>query len=287
MNKKKISLIIMLVLLFIGFSVLLYPSISTYWNSKTQSTVISNYEQFIQSFSQEDYDKFYADAVKYNSDLSELEFPLKEYPKIDGYNEAINLDGTGVMGYITISSIGIELPIYHGTSEDVLVFAAGHMKGTSLPVGGASTHSVLSAHRGLPNAKLFTDLDKLQKGDVFTITVLNRVLTYEIDSILTVKPENISDIMIEKGEDHCTLVTCTPYGVNTHRLLVRGTRVDTLSKKKTYIGAEAYRIDEMIVTPIVALPMLFIFILFVVFQPVKTEYFNEGDVFDGKKKESS
>ena len=136
--------------------------------------------------------------------------------------------------------------------------------------------------------KYFYNLpDILQKGDVFTITILNRVLTYEIDSILTVKPENISDIMIEKGEDHCTLVTCTPYGVNTHRLLVRGTRVDTLSKKKTYIGAEAYRIDEMIVTPIVALPMLFIFILFVVFQPVKTEYFNEGDVFDGKKKESS
>ena len=287
MSKKKISLIVMLVLLFIGFSVLLYPSISTYWNSKHQSVVISNYEQFLQNFSEEEYNRMFEDAFEYNSRLNNLEYPLREYYMVDGYEDILNVDGNGVFGYLTIPSIGVELPLYHGTSDNVLAFAAGHMEGTSLPVGGASTHSVLSAHRGLPNAKLFTDLDKLQKGDFFTITILNRVLTYEIDSILTVKPENISDIMIEKGEDYCTLVTCTPYGVNTHRLLVRGTRVDTLSKKKTYIGAEAYRIDEMVVTPIVALPMLLIFILFVVFQPVKTEYFNEGDVFDGKKKESS
>ncbi|MBE7058116.1 MAG: class C sortase [Ruminococcaceae bacterium] len=287
MKKRKITLIIMLVLLFIGLSVLLYPSISTYWNSKTQSQAVHSYENFLKYFSDEDAQKALAAAEEYNAKLRELNFPLRDFRQVEGYNEALNLSGSGMMGYITIDTIGVEIPIYHGTSDSVLAFAAGHIEGTSLPVGGVSTHSALSAHRGLPSAKLFTDLDRIQKGDVFSIKILNKTILYEVDQILTVKPQNTNDLAIVEGKDYCTLVTCTPYGINSHRLLVRGVRTDTVSTRRMYIGSEAYQIDELVVTPIVALPILFVLIMIVVFQPVKTEYFNEGDVFDGIEKKSS
>ena len=287
MKKRKITLIIMLVLLFIGLSVLLYPSISQYWNSKTQSQAVHSYENFLKYFSDEDIEKALAAAEEYNAKLAELKFPLRDFRQVEGYNEALNLSGSGMMGYITIDTIGVEIPIYHGTSDSVLAFAAGHIEGTSLPIGGVSTHSALSAHRGLPNAKLFTDLDRIQKGDVFVIKIMNKNYMYEVDQILTVKPQNMNDLAIVEGKDYCTLVTCTPYGINSHRLLVRGVRTDTISTRRMYIGSEAYQIDELIVTPIVALPILFVLIMIVVFQPVKTEYFNEGDVFDGNEKRSS
>ena len=161
--------------------------------------------------------------------------------------------------------------------ETVLSKAAGHVEGTSLPIGGASTHSVISAHRGLPNAKMFTDLDKLQLGDTFKITVYDKVMMYEVDSILVVTPENAANVVVVDGEDFCTLLTCTPYGINSHRLLVRGKRVDALTPKTTYIGAEAFRIDALIVTPIIALPILLILIIYVIMQPVKKEKLIEGD----------
>ena len=281
---KKVTTLIMLILFFIGLSVLLYPSISTYWNSKTQSKVVENYENIIQGLDKEATRKIFEDAYNYNDKLAEITFPLKDHYQVPNYYETLNLNGGGMMGYISIPSIGVEIPIYHGTGDDILAFAAGHMTGTSLPVGGESTHSVLSAHRGLPNAKLFTDLNKVNIGDYFTITVLDRVITYEVDQILTVKPENITEISIIDGEDHCTLITCTPYGINTHRLLVRGARVDKVTRKNTYIGNEAYQIDTLVVTPIVALPMIFILILIVVFQPVKEEKLIEGDEFNEKEK---
>lgn len=274
---RKISTIIMLSLFVIGLSVLLYPSISAYWNSKTQSQVVESYENMLQNLTKEDTDAVFEEAERYNESLRQLEFPLRDYGKLEGYHQTLNLNGMGMMGYITIDSIGVELPIYHTVSESVLAFAAGHMEGSSLPIGGESVHSVLSAHRGLPNAKLFTDLDRVHLGDTFTVTILDRVYLYQVDQILTVKPENTADIQIVEGEDYCTLITCTPYGINTHRLLVRGRRIDTITEKQVYVGDEAYRIDTLIVTPIVALPILFVLIVIVMLQPVKQEHIMEGD----------
>ena len=273
---RKISTIIMLCLFFVGLSVLLYPSISTYWNSKTQSQAVESYETLMKSMTKEDTSAVFEAADAYNESLRQLQFPLREFGKVEGYHQSLNLNDTGMMGYITIPTIGVELPIYHTISESVLSFAAGHMEGTSLPVGGESTHSVLSAHRGLPNAKLFTDLDRVQLGDTFTITILDRVFLYQVDQILTVTPDNISNIQIEEGKDYCTLITCTPYGINTHRLLVRGKQIDTITEKQVYVGDEAYRIDAMVVTPIVALPILLVLIIIVLFQPVKKERVMEG-----------
>lgn len=275
---RKISTIVMLSLFFVGLCVLLYPAISSYWNSKTQSRAVENYENMLENLGDIDYDELFETADDYNKALAGLETPLTQYSGLsEKYWEALNLGGDGIMGYVAINSINVTLPIYHGTSESVLSKATGHVEGTSLPVGGSSTHSVLSAHRGLPNAKLFTDLDKLQLGDVFKITVYDKVLIYEIDSILVVTPENANDIVIVEGEDYCTLLTCTPYGINSHRLLVRGRRVDALTPKTTYIRAEAFRIDALIVTPIVALPILLILIIYVIIQPVKRENLIEGD----------
>ena len=280
MSKKKITLIIMLVLLFIGLCVLLYPSISSYWNSKVQSRAVSNYEDFIKSMMPEDYDAFFEEAEAYNASLREVQFPLRNYNQVEGYFDVMNLNGEGMMGYVTIDSIGVEIPIYHGTSDKVLAFAAGHMQGTSIPIGGESTHSVLSAHRGLPNARLFTDLPKVQVGDSFTVTILDRVMIYQVDQILTVLPENTTEINVVEGKDYCTLITCTPYGINSHRLLVRGTRVETLSTKQRYVGDEAYRIDELVVTPIVALPIILILLIIVALQPVKQIQIMDNDMYD-------
>ncbi len=275
---RKISTIIMLSLFFIGLSVLLYPAISSYWNSKTQSHAVENYENMLENLGDIDYNSLFKAAESYNESLAKLPTQLSDYPVLSkDYTAALNLGGDGMMGYISIDSIGVTIPIYHGTSETVLSKAAGHVEGTSLPVGGVSTHSVISAHRGLPNAKMFTDLDKLQLGDTFKITVYDKVMMYEIDSILTVTPENATNIVVEEGEDLCTLLTCTPYGVNSHRLLVRGRRVDALTPKTTYVGAGAFRIDALIVTPIVALPILLVLIIYVVLQPVKQEKLIEGD----------
>ncbi|MBQ3081390.1 MAG: class C sortase [Clostridia bacterium] len=275
---RKISTIIMLSLFIIGLSVLLYPAISSYWNFKTQSHAVENYENMLENLGDINYDELFAAAEEYNEALSGLETQLIDYPVLEKeYWSALNLGGDGMMGYISIDNIGVTIPIYHSTSENVLAKAAGHVEGTSLPVGGNSTHTVISAHRGLPNAKLFTDLDKVQLGDTFKITVYDRVMMYEVDSILVVTPENASDIVITEGEDYCTLLTCTPYGINSHRLLVRGKRVDALTAKTTYIGAEAFRIDALVVTPIVALPILLALVIYVILQPVKKEKLIEGD----------
>ena len=275
---RKISTIIMLSLFFIGLSVLLYPAISSYWNSKTQSHAVANYENMLEDMGDVDYDALFEAADEYNKALAAMESQFVQYPTLDKqYRSALNLAGDGMMGYVSIRSIGVTLPIYHGTAESVLARSAGHVEGSSLPVGGKTTHSVLSAHRGLPNAKLFTDLDKLQLGDEFEITVFNKIFVYQVDNITVVTPENTADIRIEEGSDYCTLRTCTPYGINSHSLLVRGRRVDGLTQKTVYIGAEAFRIDILIVTPVVALPILLILIIYVIMQPVKKENLIEGD----------
>ena len=271
MRGKKVT-IILLVVFFIGLSVLLYPSISSYWNSKTQSEAIVDYEAMLSQMTPEDYSDEFAAADAYNRQIRTIAYPLMYHEQVPGYEQTMDITGTGIMGYIKVDKIRVELPIYHGTGDAVLNVAVGHVQGTSIPVGGESTHAVLSAHRGLPSAKLFSDLDKLEVGDVFTITVLDRVLTYQVDQILIVLPNEVEPLYVTEGEDYCTLVTCTPYGINTHRLLVRGTRVDTPEEKNIYIATEAYRIDSLILAPVVAAPMLLILlIILLVRHPKKKE----------------
>lgn len=259
--KRDYTNLILVLIFFIGLSVLLYPAVSDYWNSKVQSRAIVNYEAMLANLTPEDYSQVFAAADAYNEQIRQVDYPLMYHENVPGYFEILDVTGNGIMGYVTIEKLQVELPIYHGTSEAVLNVAAGHLQGTSFPVGGPSTHSVLSAHRGLPSAKLFTDLDKLEVGDVFTVTVLDRVLTYQIDQILIVKPNEVDALYVTEGEDYCTLITCTPYGINTHRLLVRGTRVDTPEVKNIYIASDAYPIDSLILAPIVAAPMLLILLI--------------------------
>ena len=259
MKKSKIGLLLVL-MLFVGVCGLLYPSVSQYWNSKTQSRAVDNYQDILQSLKPEDYEAYFQEADAYNAALNELSFPLVEHTRLEGYNDILNVSETGVMGFITIPKIGIELPIYHSVRKEVLNIACGHLEGTSLPAGGESTHCVLSAHRGLPHAKLFTDLDKMEIGDTFTLTVLDRTLTYQVDQIEVVLPDKIDDVQIVAGEDLCTLLTCTPYGINSHRLLVRGTRIENAAPK-LYVTSNAYKIDSLVATPVVAAPILLILLI--------------------------
>jgi sortase A len=257
--KKHLSTILLILVFFIGTAVLLYPTISDYVNSKHQSRAIASYDKAVSACTPEDFTKVFEAADEYNKQLRETPNAFYDPSLVSGYEQALSVDDTGIMGYISIDKIQVELPIYHTTDDAVLQVAAGHLEGSSLPVGGAGTHCVLSGHRGLPSAKLFTDLDKLEIGDTFTITVLDRLLTYQVDQIKIVLPDEVSDLQIVDGKDYCTLVTCTPYGINTHRLLVRGVRVANAEEKPVlYVAAEAYRIDPIIVTPVVAAPMLLI-----------------------------
>lgn len=273
--KHRKTTIILLISFFIGLSVLLYPSISSYWNSKTQSKAIVDYESMLAQYRPEDYTALFEAADAYNKKLLELRDPLTDYPSLTEYNDVLNVSGNGMMGYITIPKISQELPVYHGTSDTVLSVAVGHLEGTSLPVGGESTHSVVSAHRGLPTAVLFTHLDRMEVGDIFYFTILDRTITYEVDQIRIVEPNDSSLIRITEGKDYCTLLTCTPYGINTQRLLVRGHQVDATQTRNIYIANEAFRIDPLIVMPIVALPIIFVLLLYVMFAPVKKETLGE------------
>ena len=259
MKKNKIGILLVL-MLFIGVCGLLYPSVSQYWNSKTQTRAVENYREILDSLQPEDYDAFFEEAENYNAKLNELNFPLTDYHRLKGYNDILDLSGTGIMGYVSIPKLGVELPLYHGISAEVLNVACGHLEGTSLPVGGESTHCVLSAHRGLPHAKLFTELDKMEVGDTFTITVLNRTVTYQVDQIKVVLPNETNDVQIVAGEDLCTLLTCTPYGINSHRLLVRGTRIENAAPV-LHVTSNAYRIDSLVATPVVAAPILLILLV--------------------------
>ena len=277
MKKHKVT-IIMITLFFIGLLTLFYPTLSNYYNEKNQSKTIYNYENILNEKNKIDFDKLKEDAINYNKELSELTEPLLSYENIQNYNELLNINNDGMIGYLTIDKIKVELPIYHGISNEVLNSSVGHLEGSSLPIGGNSTHSVLSAHRGLPSAKLFTDLDKLEVGDIFKITVLDEVLTYEVDKIVIVSPSDREYLKIEEDKDYVTLLTCTPYGINTHRLLVRGVRV-TGSTKKNYITTEGFRINRMIVIPIVALPIIVLLLLIILIKPVKRVGINKYEEF--------
>jgi sortase A len=246
----------------VGICILLYPTFSDFWNSKTQSRAITNYESVLENLKPEDYAAIFENAHNYNKALYETEYPLMDYVNVPGYYDTLCITDNDMIGYIKIERIGVELPIYHGTSDEVLNKGVGHLMGSSLPVGGENTHCVMSAHRGLPSSKLFTDLDRLEKGDTFQIVVLNQVLTYQVDQIKVVTPTEIEDLQIIEGGDYCTLFTCTPYGINTHRLLVRGIRIETIVEKPVlYVSNEAFRIEPLLVTPAVAAPMLFVLLI--------------------------
>ena len=259
--KKHLSTLLLVAVFLLGVCIMLYPTVSDYWNSLHQTRAIGAYEDALAGMTRRDYDAAFQQAEDYNQALAALDAPMSEYQSLSDagmdYEEILNINGVGIMGYIDINAIGVELPIYHGTSPDVLNVAVGHLEGSSLPIGGEGSHCVLSAHRGLPSARLFTDLDQLQEGDTFTITVLDRLLTYEIDQILIVEPEQVDALAITPGEDYCTLVTCTPYGINTHRLLVRGHRIENQPDADTVrVTADAMQVDPVLVAPIVAVPIL-------------------------------
>ena len=261
--KRHGTTIILLLVLVIGLSLVLYPTFSDWWNSMHQSRAVTSYVEQVANIDKEQYDRIWNAAWEYNASLADRlnSFVLDETQEAE-YNELLDIGGTGIMGYIEVPAIGVTLPIYHGTNETVLQIAVGHLEWTSLPVGGESSHCVVSGHRGLPSARLFTDLDKLVVGDVFMFRVLDEILTYEVDQILIVEPHETEALTVTKGKDLCTLITCTPYGINTHRLLVRGHRVENQEETQTIrVTADATQIEPIIVAPLVALPILLILLI--------------------------
>lgn len=262
-GKKKsdsILTVILILVLVIGLSLLLYPSFSNAWNQRHATHAIEGYAQQLMTLNAEEYEKIWQEAVDYNKALAENStaraLTEEEYAV---YEKLLLLGGEQIMGYIEIPEIGVELPIYHGTDEAVLQVAIGHLEWTSLPVGGESTHCVVSGHRGLPSALLFTDLDKLVVGDHFMFHVLDETLTYEVDQIRIVEPHETDELLIQEGKDLCTLVTCTPYGINSHRLLVRGHRVENLAQAQTVrVTADAVVVEKLVVAPFLLIPILFV-----------------------------
>ncbi len=267
--KKHLSTVLLLLVLLAGVGLLLYPTASDYWNSFHQSRAIAGYAESVSSLNAIDYERIWQSAREYNEKLLERPNPFRVLEEDEaGYNAELNVSGNGIMGYIEIPSIEVSLPIYHGTSHAVLQVAVGHLQGSTLPVGGPSTHCVLSGHRGLPSAKLFTNLDQLAEGDIFMLRILNETLTYEVDQIHIVLPDEMGDLVVEEGKDYCTLVTCTPYGINTHRLLVRGKRIETPeAASSARITADAIRIDPILVAPVAAAPMLLALFIWAIAAP--------------------
>jgi sortase A len=262
MQKNRLSNFILSLLLLAGLSLLLYPFFSDYWNSFHSSKAISNYTQIVSEMDDEEYERLLTEVYAYNTSLLSRDNPylLTDEMKVQ-YDELLNLDGSGIMGYVEIPAIGCDLPIHHTVEERVLQKAVGHIPWTSMPVGGESTHSVLSSHRGLPSARLFTDMDKIIVGDVFYLHILDETLQYEVDQILVVEPRETEELLIVQDKDYCTLLTCTPYGINTHRLLVRGHRVEMDSTKKIVVPSDAIQIEPIIVAPILSLPILLLLLI--------------------------
>ena len=260
--KKNFSNIILLVILLAGLSLLLYPTISNKWNLNHTTRAIYSYDSVVGKTDTSEIDAMWDAAVAYNQELSSGKIdPLYNEADIQRYHELLDASGLGIMGYIEIPRVNITLPVYHGTEETVLMVGVGHIDWSSLPTGGESTHCVVSGHRGLTSARLFTDIDQLIVGDLFMLNVLDRVLTYEVDQILIVLPEELDAVKIQPGEDLCTLVTCTPYGVNSHRLLIRGHRVENEIVHNIRVTADALQIRPVMVAPFVAAPILLVLLI--------------------------
>ena len=263
-KKKKrgpsISTIVLVIILLAGVGILLYPSVSDWWNSMHATRAIAGYVTAVEDMSGQEKEAMLEAAKAYNERLANgVNFTLTE-EEYEEYESLLNIGGTGIMGYVQISAIGVNLPIYHSVDESVLQIAIGHIPGSSLPVGGERTHAILSGHRGLPSAKLFSDLDQLVEGDTFTVNIMDQTTTYMVDQIRIVLPEETDELAIRDGRDYCTLVTCTPYGINTHRMLVRGRRIDNIAGEVVVV-AEAVRIPTYVVIPAVGVPLLFILLV--------------------------
>ena len=264
-NKSYVSTVILLVILLLGIALLLYPTVSDYYNSFHQTKAIAGYTEELTHIDEDRYAELWSAAEAYNASLvgRDNDYLLSDEQKAQ-YDELLNVSGTGIMGYIEIPTLRSTLPLYHGTDEAVLQIALGHLEWTSLPVGGESTHCVISGHRGLPSAKLLTELDRLEPGDVFMLCILDEVLTYEVDQIKIVLPSETEALKIVEGKDYCTLVTCTPYGINTHRLLVRGHRIENAEEARTaVVTSDAIQIDPLIVAPIAAIPILLLLLIII------------------------
>ena len=279
-KENRVTLIIAAVGLF-GLGLILYPSVADWWNSFHQTRAVAAYAQKVANLDTSEYERILAEAEAYNNKLAVngIKWTMSE-EELEAYEKELDITGNGIMGYITIPKIRVELPIYHGIDDAVLQIAIGHLAETSLPVGGESTHCVVSGHRGLPSAKLFTDIDKLVEGDTWTVNVLNRTLTYEVDQIRVVDPTDLSNLQIEKGKDYFTLVTCTPYGINTHRLLIRGHRVDNAQGEANVI-ADALQIEPVYIAPFVAIPFILILLIIML---VSTEYSRRRKIIREKAK---
>lgn len=271
LRKGTASTIILILVFLVGLSLLLYPSVSDYWNSLHQSRAIAGYAGQVAELDDSTYEALWEEAQAYNRSLpgkpNRFRLTDEELEEYEGY---LSISATNVIGYIEIAKINCRLPIYHGTDESVLQVGVGHLEGSSLPVGGESTHTVISGHRGLPSARLFTDLDQLETGDTFRLCVLDEILTYEVDQIRIVEPQEIEELEIVEGEDYCTLVTCTPYGINSHRLLVRGHRIENMSAAGgARVTADAVQIEPVIAAPLAAVPILVLLLAGLLFQTRK------------------
>lgn len=259
--RRNVITLILLGIMVVGVGLIAYPSVADWWNSYHQTRAVASYASVVAEMSHDDYDRILNDATSYNKRLAEagVLWRLNDEEQSE-YDSILNVTSSGVMGYIDISKIHVQLPIYHGTDDAILQVAVGHISGSSLPVGGETSHCIISGHRGLPSAKLFTDIDKLVQGDTWTINVLDQTLTYEVDQIRVVLPTDLSDLQMESGKDYCTLVTCTPYGVNSHRLLVRGHRVPN-AQGNARVTADALQIEPVYVAPFIGGPILVILII--------------------------
>lgn len=265
--KKKLTNLLLVLILLVGAGILLYPSFSDYWNSFHQSRAIASYSESVNNLNEAEYERIWQSAVEHNRWIAGKSVPFsfseEEWAE---YESQLNLTGNGIMGYIDIPKIEVTLPIYHGVSDAVLQVAVGHIESSSLPVGGESSHCILSGHRGLPSAKLFTNLDQLSEGDYFQLKILNETLTYEVDQIRIVLPSEVSELGITQGQDYCTLVTCTPYGINSHRMLVRGRRIAN-PREAANITSDAIRVDPVLVAPAMAAPMLIVLAVWLIVNP--------------------
>ena len=269
---KRWQTLLLILAFLVGLSLLIYPPLSNYWNTLRQSRIVAEYMQDVSNLTNERKETLFAEAAEYNRALALTPPHYVLTPEEQTrYEQTLDVSGTGIMGYLEIPAIDVSLPIYHGTEEVVLEFAVGHLTGTSLPVGGESTHTVLTGHTGLPSARLLTDLEDISEGEIFYIQVMDETLTYEVDQIRVVLPEVTQDLEITPGEDYCTILTCTPYGVNSHRLLVRGHRIETARNTVMRFSADAIQLDPLIVMPFLAAPLLLILFLLVMLRPSEAQ----------------
>ena len=283
MAKHRLTTAVLVLMFFIGLGLLLYPPLSNWYNVHHTSRIISSYLDEVAELDDENYAQLMLEAQAFNKKVNRLHEYVLSPEMMEEYNSVLDVSGLGIMGYVDIPKLNASIPIYHGTSEGVLQIAVGHLEWSSLPIGGESTHCVISGHRGLPTAKLLTDLPEMEKGDLFYLRVLNELLTYEVDQILTVEPQDVKELTIVRGKDYCTLVTCTPYGINSHRLLVRGHRIANAEDARVItVSADAVQIESLIVAPFIALPVLLFLLVILLINSRKRDDDEEDDKRDSQ-----